>query len=74
MSELYARESQPETLLYDIGTCVSLIGVLLAKLGGRAEISQEELDVVASKILYESYDPVKGTLTLGLADPPKLAS
>lgn len=74
MSELYARESAPVTMLTDVGTCVAVISVLVAKLGGRVHLTQDDLDGVYRKILYESYDPAAGVMTFGLADPPKLAS
>lgn len=73
MSELYEGESHPVTMLTDVGICVAVISVLVAKLGGRVELTQEDLDGVWRKILYESYNPQAGVMTFGLADPPKLA-
>lgn len=74
MSELYARESAPVTMLTDVSICIAVISVLVAKLGGRVDLTQDDLDSVWRKILYESYDPAAGVMTFGLADPPKLAS
>ncbi len=74
MSELYEGESHPVTMLTDVGICVAVISVLVAKLGGRVDLTQEDLDGVWRKILYEAYGPAAGVMTFGLADPPKLAS
>ena len=69
MDELYARKTQEGQLLLTVDTCIPVIGVLVAKLGGSVVITQDDLDGVFRHHLGETYDPKRNELHLKLIAP-----